>query len=463
VLIAQPQALRYVNDAVSVITGYGREELLRMQVWELVHPDERAAAMAKATARMRGEPVSPRSEYRLVTKSGESRWVDITVTTIELDGEPALLGAAFDVTERKLAEQALRASEARYRGLVESQREIVLRFDANGHVTFANDAYCDTYGVRREDAIGQPFWPLVYPDDVEALRAAVEATMRPPYRGHVETRSRTGGGWRWFEWDASGIRDGQGVVVEGQAAGRDITERRRAQDDLRTSLEDLRRSEERLRLLAQRQVAIREEERKRLSFDLHDDVCQELVGVGILVGSALGRLESAPPETTAALTRATGYLSEVVEHLRLLARDLRPMLLQDLGLEGSFRSLAAGFSSQETTVQAVFPTPIPRLDEEVEVAVYRVAQEAITNAIRHAAARRVTVTLTVGRDSLHLEVQDDGCGFDVAQREIQAFGLTSMAERAQALGGRFTLQSRGGEGTIVRLECPRIERSATAA
>jgi signal transduction histidine kinase len=75
----------------------------------------------------------------------------------------------------------------------------------------------------------------------------------------------------------------------------------------------------------------------------------------------------------------------------------------------------------------------------------------------------VTVTLTVGRDSLHLEVQDDGCGFDVAQRESQAFGLTSMAERAQALGGRFTLQSRGGEGTIVRLECPRIERSATAA
>ena len=464
VVIAQPQGLRYVNEAVSIITGYDRDELLRMQVWDLVHPDERALARQNAAARLRGDRVSPRVEYRLATKSGETCWVDVTVTMIDFDGEPAMLGTALDITERKLAEEALRASEARYRGLIESQREIVLRFDAEGRVTFANDAYCDTFGIPREEAIGRDFWPLVHLDDVESLRASVAATMQPPYRTNVETRSRTASGWRWFEWEVSAIRDAQGVVVEGQAAGRDVTERRRAQDDLHASLQELRRSEEKLRLLAQRQVAIREEERKRLSFDLHDDVCQELVGIGILVESAVGGLAQVPPETAAKFTRASGYLGEVVEHLRLLARDLRPMLLRDLGLEDSLRSLAAGFSNEKTAVQAIFSTPIPRLDETVEVTVYRIAQEAIANAIRHAEARHVTVTLTTGRDRLDLEVRDDGRGFELALHEGQAFGLTSMEERAQALAGRFTLWSRCGEGTIVRFECPRRDRlTATTA
>jgi signal transduction histidine kinase len=88
-----------------------------------------------------------------------------------------------------------------------------------------------------------------------------------------------------------------------------------------------------------------------VGFDLHDDVCQELVGIGILIESVQGRLGASPPETPHVLTRATRYLSEVVEHLRLLARDLRPMSLHDLGLEASLRSLAAGLSSDQTTVQ----------------------------------------------------------------------------------------------------------------
>jgi PAS domain S-box-containing protein len=434
-----------------------------MQVWDLVHPEERATARAKVKARLDGARLPPHAEYRMATKSGEPRWVDITVAMLELDGVVVMLGTAFDVTERKLAEQALRASEARYRGLVESQREIVLRFDASGIVTFANDAYCATYGVSRDETLGKPFWPLVHPDDVEALQTGVEATMQAPFRGHAEVRSLTTTGWRWFEWEGSAIRDSSGTVLEGQAAGRDVTERRRAQDDLRASLAELRRSEEKLRLLAQRQVAIREEERKRLSFDLHDDVCQELVGIGILIESVQGRLGASPPETPHVLTRATRYLSEVVEHLRLLARDLRPMSLHDLGLEASLRSLAAGLSSDQTTVQTRCACVIPRLPESVEVSVYRIVQEAVTNAVRHAEAHHVTVTLGVIGDRLELEVHDDGRGFDVAESERHACGLASMEERAQAIAGRFTVTSLSGAGTTIRLDCPLAGRSASAA
>jgi PAS domain S-box-containing protein len=461
VLIAEPEGIAYVNDAVSAISGFSRQELLRMQVWDLVHPDERAEARSRVGARLAGAGVLPRSGYRLATKSGEPRWVDITVAMVDLDGTRVMLATAFDVTERKLAEEALRASEARYRGLVESQRELVLRFDAEGRVTFANDAYCDTYGLRREEAEGKGFWPLVHPDDVPRLKAALASIMCPPYRGEVEVRSRTMSGWRWFEWEASAIHDREGAMLEGQATGRDVTERRRVQDALRASLEELRRSEEKLRLLAQRQVVVREEERKRLSFDLHDGVCQELVGVVIMIEASLGRL--ATPQAMHDLTRATSYVREVVEHLRVLARELRPMLLHDLGLEGSLRSLATGLSSDTTTVEAVFATDVPRLEEADEVTVYRIAQEAVANAMRHAEARRVTVRVSSGAD-LTLEIRDDGQGFDVARDATRhALGLASMEERALALGGRLVVTSGRGEGTTVRLECPLRLRSSVSA
>jgi len=398
VLIVRSDGIVYVNEAVTTLTGFSREELLQKQAWDLVHPDERAGAQERVLRRMAGEELDPHTSYRLVTKTGECRWADITIVIFDLDGEPAILSTAFDLTERKLAEEALRSSEARYRGLVESQHELVLRFDADGHVTFANDAYCDTYGLARDQAIGAPFWPFVHPADVEQLRTAVKATMQPPYRATVEVRSRTVRGWRWFEWEASAVRDPNGVVLEGQAAGRDVTERRRTQDDLRASLEDLRRNEEKLRLLSQRHVAVREEERKRLSLDLHDDVCQELVAVAILVESAAGRLDAAPPEVMRDLGRATEYLSEVVDHLRDLARDLRPLVLHDLGLESSLRSLALRISNEKTTVQAIVATDIPRLEESAEMAIHRIAQEAVTNALRHAQARLVTMRLAVVGD-----------------------------------------------------------------
>ena len=148
----------------------------------------------------------------------------------------------------------------------------------------------------------------------------------------------------------------------------------------------------------------------------------------------------------------SGYLGEVVEHLRLLAGELRPMLLHDLGLEGSLRSLALGLSNDTITIEAVLPTRVPRLEETAEVTVYRIAQEALANALRHAHARTVTLELATDQGRLRLEVRDDGCGFDPAHRRTTALELLSMEERALALGGRLAVTSVPSEGTTIVLE-----------
>jgi signal transduction histidine kinase len=225
---------------------------------------------------------------------------------------------------------------------------------------------------------------------------------------------------------------------------------------LRRSLAELQTREDQLRLLAQRQVKVREEERRRLGFDLHDDVCQELVGTGIMVESVRGRLQGVDPESSQKLGRVSRHLNELGEHLRLVARELRPMLLHDLGLEDSVRSLAAGMASPTTRVTATSLTPIPRLAEDVEVAVYRIVQESISNGLRHAAAGEIGVTLAVGDGVLRVEVRDDGRGFDVTHRQREALGLVSMEERALALGGKLVVRSTPGSGTSVVLMCPLV-------
>ena len=162
------------------------------------------------------------------------------------------------------------------------------------------------------------------------------------------------------------------------------------------------------------------------------------------------------------LERAVGYLNGVVEHLRLLARELRPMLLQDLGLADSLTSLAAGMTSSERAVAVRLVTPIPRLADDLELAVYRIAQEALTNAVRHADARSIVASLARTDGHLRLEVRDDGRGFDVVTRSGDALGLTGMQERAAALGGTLAVESVVGQGTVVTLECPVEKRAGIA-
>jgi signal transduction histidine kinase len=262
---------------------------------------------------------------------------------------------------------------------------------------------------------------------------------------------RKRGGYAWVDLTVGLVdHDGRPALL---GTAFEVTERRNAEEALRASLEELQQREEQLRLLAQRQVRVREEERRRLGFDLHDDVCQELVGTGIMVESVRGRLHATDPEASQKLARVGQHLNELGEHLRLVARELRPMLLHDLGLEDSVRSLAAGMSTT-TRITTRVPTPIPRLGEEVEVAVYRIVQVAITNAVRHAQATESVVTLAVSDGVLSAEIRDDGRGFEVKARQRDALGLVSMEERALALGGKLQVISAPGRGTAVVLTCP---------
>jgi two-component system sensor histidine kinase UhpB len=449
-----------VNDSFCGVLGQRREDILGTSPRFLVHSDDYVEAVTSFEAALRA-PYRCRSETRTRTPEGW-RWFEWEVSGVrdESGRVVEVQQVGRDVTARRQALAALRESEERFRSAFEDAAIGMAVTTLDGRTIRANAALCEMLGYTEHELKACTIEDVVHPEDRVPLdddRSHLAGGASRSYR--AERRYfRKDGAIIWVHVAASMVRDVNGAPLYLIGQIQDITERHLAEEALRASLGELRRSEEKLRLLAQRQVAIREEERKRLGFDLHDDVCQELVGVGILIESLRRKLAPMSAETAAEFDRVVGYVGEVVEHLRLLARELRPLLLRDLGLDGSLRSLADGMSSPTLRVVTEFIGKIPQLDEEAEVTVYRIAQEALGNAVRHAGATRIVVALAVEDGMLRLVVRDDGRGFDAAARPAAALGITSMEERAIALGGRLAISSTRGTGTTVELTCPLAAR-----
>jgi two-component system NarL family sensor kinase len=212
----------------------------------------------------------------------------------------------------------------------------------------------------------------------------------------------------------------------------------------------------RLRALTWQVVSAGEAERTRVSRELHDGVMQLLVSVRYVFESALVRLNGDRSTVARTLEDGIERLNQVLEEVRRISHDLRP-LARDGGLPGLLRQL--GHDSGErtgTVVRVDAEGPLALLPDETAMALFRVAQEAMSNVERHARARRITIALVGGAASTMLTVSDDGCGFDTAAVERQpraGIGISNMRERVEALGGRFSIRS-GSAGTIVEAEVP---------
>jgi signal transduction histidine kinase len=214
--------------------------------------------------------------------------------------------------------------------------------------------------------------------------------------------------------------------------------------------------QDRLRALAEGAVRAREEEARRIAHELHDEAGQLLASVHI----ALDDLVAQVPERVEAVQRIHALLDRVEGQLRRLSRELRPTILDDLGLGPAVEWLAQG-ASERSGISITVEAPILRLPSAIETALYRIIQEAVTNAIRHAGARNMEIRVWQEYATVHAAVRDDGRGFDaettMARRGDRGLGLLGMRERVDALGGQFVLQSAPGQGTEVSVVVPIVE------
>jgi signal transduction histidine kinase len=213
------------------------------------------------------------------------------------------------------------------------------------------------------------------------------------------------------------------------------------------------------RELAQRLLQLQDQERLSIARELHDELGQHCTALR-MEAAYLGRVQE-PAQVNAAARRVASSAELLHEGVRRLLRRLRPAELDELGLPAALRSLCDSWESRSCLrCTLTLPGAVQSLGETLDTAVYRVAQEALSNAMRHAHAQHVRVTLDVQADHVTLSVEDDGCGIDLT-RSTRGLGLLGAAERAAVLGGEFEVSGTPGAGSCVRLHIPRSTPAST--
>lgn len=218
------------------------------------------------------------------------------------------------------------------------------------------------------------------------------------------------------------------------------------------TLDALAATQDQLRGMAHGALSAQESERGRIARELHDDTAQALAALRLRLEAA--RRQTDPGRRDALLEEVRDGLGEADENVRRFARGLRPPALDELGLAAALQAHAATVSGQGGPTVALSSDGVGRLDPDIELALYRIAQEAISNAIRHAGAQRVRVHVGARDGRVELSITDDGCGFTPSAAGDQGLGLFGMKERATLAGGTLAIGGGPGEGTTVSVTVP---------
>lgn len=441
-----------VNDRFTEITGYTREEAIGKTTAEL-------GMWADPTARERFLTMLERDgavasfEADLRHRSGAIRNGLISGEILTIGNESYLLGVFFDITQLKTAELAKRASEEQYRDLVDHMRDLVCRHDAQGNLLFVNRASAELLGYPPGELVGKNLREILEPGTERPYARYLKTILsKGEASGLMLVRTRSGESRVW-EYHNTLRTDGPSIfTVRGLA--HDITERQRAEAKLKES-------RDRLRDLSARLDSAREEEGKRIAREIHDELGGALTALkwdieGI--DKAVSRVANGHELLSVRdkLPAVSGLIDSTIETVRRIAAELRPPVLDDLGLAAAIESQTVQFE-QRTGIRCTFAsnTTAARLSRERTTAVFRIFQEIMTNVIRHSRAKRVTIKLTERQGWLELRVKDNGRGItDEEKNNTRALGLLGMNERALLVGGEISISGEPGKGTTAVVRVP---------
>ena len=345
--------------------------------------------------------------------------------------------------QREQARIVLQGSETRYRRLFESAQDGILILDAKtGCIDDVNPFLAKILGLPQKQILNKKLWEIGLFQDVEKSKSAFKDLQRNGYIRYEDMPLETKDGRRVDVEFVSNVYKANGINVI-QCNIRDITERKRA-DVENAILETI------------------EEEQRRIGQDLHDGLCQQLTGVALMAKALGQKLTGASPKESSDAFEIAELISRSIDQTRDLARGLSPLEISVAGLAPALQKLTSAikryyqisceFDYDESTgfqcrYQAILATHL-----------YRIAQEAINNAIKHGKAKQITVTLSVYKDYGCLSVQDNGSGFQVHNEEKPGLGLRSMRYRARMIKARLKIDDAPGGGTVVICTFPHTKK-----
>jgi PAS domain S-box-containing protein len=425
----------YLSPSYFRKTGWTLENLDRARWQTRVHPDDLEMVKKVRAENLKGKTTT--IEYRILCRDGSSLWVEAHCKPI-FDGKGKvwrMLGTSRDISGRKQAEEQFQREQRFSRALADHPSVLIMVLDAQGRIEHMNPVAAQGLGFRHEEILGRTPWELGLLDKHEATRSRKRFQMllegRAPTPVEVRLRAKSGE-WRNVELRSTTTRNADGTMDRLIVVATDLTERLRLQQEV---------------------LRISEQEHARIGSDLHDGVGQTLTGVASLLDALEEELDG---EKKRSAERIRLLLREAIQDVRRLSHGLSPAAVRHRELGGALQLLADTIRTNFRTDCVCRITGNIRIsDAERQMHLFRIAQEAVNNALRHGKPKQIKLTLQHhGQDGGILKIENNGAGFPERHNGSDGIGLRVMDYRAGLIGGELQVQNRRGGGVCVICRFP---------
>jgi PAS domain S-box-containing protein len=439
-----------VNHAFCELTGYAEQELAGVNYRELTHPEDLLKNAREMRELLAGKIPSFIMEKRYLRKDGGVVWARNSVSLLEdSQREPTrVITLVEDITGQKAAEDELRASEERFRNAFAHAATGMALTDLGGNFLAANQAFCQITGYPEWELVARDFPSITHPDDLtrnmDLMRQILAGTI-PSYI--IEKRYiHKQGGVVWVRISVSLLRDSKHHPQHLIALVEDITERKQAEESLRE--------------LSGRVLQLQDEERRRLARELHESTAQNLAALGMNLGIVDQAAAALDAGARKALSESLALADQCIRELRTFSYLLHPPVLDDLGLSSALAWYIEGFTKRSgIAVKLEIAADLGRLPQELELMLFRIVQESLTNIHHHSGSRTATIRITRYAKEIVMQISDQGHGIagnlkdGVLSLERVGVGIAGMRERVRQMGGRLEIRSRSS-GTDVEVVAP---------
>jgi PAS domain S-box-containing protein len=349
-----------------------------------------------------------------------------------------IIGLLWERARKRKAEAELRESEKRFRVMTDTTPSLVWMCDPKGKITYLNERRIAFTGPGSNAGYGDSWATYVHPDDLRNVKDGMSQGLkdRQPFSREYRLR-RSDGVYRWMFDVATPRVNGDGSFGGFIGSAIDVTEQKLAQQALEQVSGQL--------------IEAQEKERRRIARDLHDDICQRLALLSMEIEQTNRSSNELSKPTKTSLEEIRRHCSEIAGDVQSLSHQLHSSKLDYLGITAAIRGFCNEFSKQHGVSVKFTDRDVPRpLPKDVSLCLFRVAQEALHNAVKYSGMSEFTVELSGVEDAVHLVVSDAGAGFDVEEaRKRRGLGLLSMQERVHLVQGTFSVESQPGEGTRI--------------
>jgi PAS domain S-box-containing protein len=474
------------NAGAQRIFGFSPEEAVGQSITMIIPPELRDEEKEIIRRLRNGERIEHFETVR-VTKSGERLNISLTVSPVR-DSRGRIIGAskiARDVTERKRIEETLRQRESRLRAAFSQTYSFLILLTPDGTIIDANRATIEASGKQREELIGHKFWEFWWsalPDEVAILKNSVAKAAGGELVREECSFCLPDGTRRFAHRTLNPVVDDAGKLVMIVCTGLDITEQQELREKLEARVkhrtreleeknQELLRQAETVRDLSGRLLRAQDEERRRIARDLHDSSGQILAAVQMILAPLQEQARNLNGDFASGIRQSIELVEQLSKELRTVSYLLHPPLLDEAGLPSALRWYVEGFAQRsKIEVHLEVAPDLGRLPGDMEMTVFRIVQECLTNIHRHSNGKKASIRMLRSDEEICLEIRDNGQGMPVSNMPVSnmpvsdngrssarppraGVGIQGMRERVNQLGGRFQIKS-AETGTVVTVSFP---------